>query len=71
MELTIPTTEQVSNTLERTARLVAPAVALAITCALLLVQLAYDLGFMLGTAVHQRNAQLDRKSTRLNSSHRT
>jgi hypothetical protein len=58
MELTIPTTHQVANALERGARAIAPCVALIVACTLLLMQLAYDLGFLLGRAVHQRNDQL-------------
>jgi hypothetical protein len=58
MTITVPTTAQVSASLERAARAAAPVVALVITCALLLIQLAYDLGYMLGSAVHARNDQL-------------
>ena len=58
MNITVPTTSQVADRLERTARLIAPALAFAITVTLLLVQLAYDLGYQLGQAVHERNDQL-------------
>ena len=52
------TTDQLGARLERSARLAAPVIALAITAVALLMQLAYDLGFLLGTAVHERSAQL-------------
>jgi len=58
MTLTVPTAAQIAQNLERTARMVAPAIALVITCTGLLAELAYDLGFQLGTAVHTRNDQL-------------
>lgn len=55
---TVPTTAQIAQNLERAARVIAPAVALVITCAVLLTELAYQLGYLLGTAVHARNAEL-------------
>lgn len=55
---TVPTTAQIAQNLERAARVIAPAVALVITCAVLLTELAYQLGYQLGTAVHARNAEL-------------
>jgi hypothetical protein len=58
MTITVPTTAQIAQNLERTARMVAPAIALVLTCTGLLAELAYDLGFQLGTAVHTRNDQL-------------
>ena len=54
MTLTVPTAAQIAQSIERTARVVAPAIALVITCAGLLAEFAYDLGFQLGTAVHAR-----------------
>jgi hypothetical protein len=58
MTITVPTAAQIAQNIERTARVVAPAIALVITCTGLLAELAYDLGFQLGTAVHTRNDQL-------------
>ena len=58
MTITVPTTAQIAQNLERTARVIAPAVALAVTSVMLLAELAYSLGFQLGTAVHTRNDQL-------------
>lgn len=55
---TVPTTAQIAQNLERAARVIAPAVALVITYAVLLTELAYQLGYLLGTAVHARNAEL-------------
>jgi hypothetical protein len=55
---TVPTTAQIAQNLERAARVIAPAVALAVTSVMLLAELAYSLGFQLGTAVHTRNDQL-------------
>lgn len=55
---TVPTAAQIAQNLERAARVVAPAVALVITCAVLLTELAYQLGYQLGAAVHARNAEL-------------
>ena len=55
---TLPTTAQIAQNLERAARVIAPAVALVITCTVLLTELAYQLGYLLGTAVHARNAEL-------------
>jgi hypothetical protein len=65
MNITVPTTIQVADRLERTARLIAPAVAFAITITLLLMQLAYELGYQLGQAVHARNDQLSAVWVRL------
>ena len=58
MTIAVPSAAQIAQNLERTARVVAPAIALVITCTGLLAELAYDLGFQLGTAVHTRNDQL-------------
>ncbi len=58
MTITVPTTAQIAQNLERTARVIAPAVALAVTSVMLLAELAYDLGHQLGSAVHARNDQL-------------
>jgi hypothetical protein len=59
------TTAQVADRLERTARLIAPAIAFIITAALLLTELSYALGYQLGQAVHARNDQLSRLWVRL------
>jgi len=53
------------NTLETAARRAAPVVALLITAAVLLAELAYRLGFLLGRAVHARNDQLAAAMVRL------
>jgi len=58
MNITVPTAAQIAQNLERAARVIAPAVALAVTSVMLLAELAYSLGFQLGQAVHARNAQL-------------
>jgi len=58
MTITVPTTEQVAVALERGARRIAPVIALLVTCSLLLMQLAYDFGYQLGTALHARNNEL-------------
>lgn len=58
MPFFIPTTAQISNALERAARIAAPVIALLITATLLLAHLAYDLGFLLGSAIYERSAQL-------------
>lgn len=58
MNMTVPTTAQIAQNLERAARVIAPAVALGLTCAVLLTELAYRLGYLLGAAVHARNAEL-------------
>lgn len=55
---TVPTTAQIAQNLERAARVIAPAVALAVTSVMLLAELAYSLGHQLGSAVHARNDQL-------------
>jgi len=55
---TVPTAAQIAQNLERAARVVAPVVALVFTCAALLTELAYSLGYQLGAAVHARNAEL-------------
>ena len=55
---TVPTAAQIAQNLERAARVVAPAIALVFTCAALLTELAYSLGYQLGAAVHARNAEL-------------
>jgi len=58
MTITVPTTAQIAQNLERAARIVAPTIALVLTCLALLAQLAFDLGYLLGSAVHARNAEL-------------
>ncbi len=58
MNIIVPTTSQVAATLERAARVAAPFIALVVSITLLLMQLAYDLGYQLGQAVHARNDQL-------------
>jgi hypothetical protein len=58
MTITVPTAAQIAQNLERTTRVIAPAVALAVTSVILLAELAYDLGHQLGSAVHARNDQL-------------
>ncbi len=58
MNITVPTAAQIAQNLERAARVVAPAIALVFTCAALLTELAYSLGYQLGAAVHARNAEL-------------
>lgn len=55
---TVPTTAQIAQNLERAARVVAPTIALVLTCLALLTELAYQLGYQLGAAVHARNAEL-------------
>jgi len=49
---------QLAARFERGARLSAPFLAFAVTVVLLLVELAYEVGFQLGQAVHARSAQL-------------
>lgn len=46
--------------LERLARIAAPVLALAITAALLLAELAFELGRQTGAAIHARSEQLGR-----------
>ena len=58
MNITVPTAAQIAQNLERAARVVAPVIALVLTCAVLLAELAYSLGHQLGSAVHARNAEL-------------
>lgn len=58
MAFTIPTTTQLATTLHRNARLAAPCIALVCTAAVLLTQLAYDLGRLTGEAVYARADQL-------------
>jgi len=58
MNITVPTTAQIAHSLERGARIAAPAIALIITSVVLLVELAYELGRFTGQAVHDRNDQL-------------
>lgn len=65
MNITVPTTAQIADRLERTARLIAPALAFVITASVLLMQLAYDLGRLTGEAVHARNDELSALWVRL------
>ena len=65
MNNAIPTADQIGQHLERGARIAAPVVALLITGIALLMQLAYNLGHQLGTAVHERNDELSALHCRL------
>lgn len=58
MTMTVPTTAQIAHGLERGARIAAPAIAFAITCIVLLAELAYALGRLTGEAIYARNEQL-------------
>lgn len=58
MTMTVPTTAQIAHGLERGARIAAPAIAFAITCIVLLAELAYALGHLTGKAIYARNEQL-------------
>ena len=58
MTMTVPTTVQIAHGLERGARIAAPAIAFAITCIVLLAELAYALGRLTGEAIYARNEQL-------------
>lgn len=58
MTMTVPTTAQIAQGLERGARIAAPAIAFVITCIVLLTELAYALGRLTGEAVYARNEQL-------------
>jgi hypothetical protein len=54
------TTTAIGRGLERLARIAAPVLALAITAALLLAELAFELGRQTGAAIHARSEQLGR-----------
>lgn len=58
MTMTVPTTAQIAHGLERGVRIAAPAIAFAITCIVLLAELAYALGRLTGEAIYARNEQL-------------
>lgn len=58
MTMTVPTTAQIAHGLERGARIAATAIAFAITCIVLLAELAYALGRLTGEAIYARNEQL-------------
>lgn len=58
MTMTVPTTAQIAHGLERGARIAAPVIAFAITCIVLLAELAYALGRLTGEAIYARNEQL-------------
>jgi hypothetical protein len=58
MTMTVPTTAQIAQGLERGARIAAPVIAFAITCIVLLAELAYALGRLTGEAIYARNEQL-------------
>lgn len=65
MSITIPTTVQVGAAFQQAARIAAPVIALLITSALLLTDLAYQLGYQLGSAVHATSAALGQWHVRI------
>lgn len=65
--MTVPTCQQMAAALERAARIAAPCLAFLITAALLLADLAYQLGLLTGQAVHARSQQLAHLASQLPS----
>jgi hypothetical protein len=52
MNTTVPTAAQIAQNLKRAARVIAPVIALVLTYAVLLAELAYNLGIHLARRHH-------------------